>query len=291
MQRTTPLNTCRIHTVDCMSFGVSMRIQVGSDDLFDALPGLLPLATQVKNGAISEAETFSLLPPDEQHGYRCLVGAELTLESAAAEPVLKQLSGELMKHVANYCPDRVFVHAGVVGWKGRALVLPGTSFAGKTTLTAALVRAGATYYSDEFAAVDEKGWVHPYARDLQIREPGKTELRNTTVASLQGHAGTAPLRVAQVVFARYEPGARWNPRPLTPGSAVLEMIRHTIPVQRIPRLVMSTLTAMLEGATAWSSCRDEADVVAQLLLRSLESGDSSSVAPDARTLRREEALA
>jgi hypothetical protein len=274
-----------------MSFGVAMRIKVGGDDLFDALPDLLPLATHVNAEAVFEAETFSLLPPDEQHGYRCLVGTELALESAQAGPVLKQFSGELMKHVANYCPDRVFVHAGVVGWKGRALVLPGTSFAGKTTLTAALVRAGATYYSDEFAAVDEEGWVHPYARDLQIREPGKTEQRNTTVASLQGHAGTVPLRVAQVVFARYEHGAQWNPRPLTPGMAVLEMIQHTIPVQRVPRLVMSTLTAMLDGATAWSSCRDEADVVAQFLLRSLESGDSSSVAPGARTLRTAEALA
>jgi hypothetical protein len=201
--------------------------------------------------------------------------------------VLKQFSDELMKHVANYCPDRVFVHAGVVGWNGRALVLPGASFAGKTTLTAALVRAGAAYYSEEFAAVDEKGWVHPYARDLQIREPGKTEQRTTTVESLHGNTGTAPLRVAQVVFARYESGAQWNPQPLTPGMAVLEMIRHTIPVQRVPRLVMSTLTTMIEGATAWSSCRDEADVVAQLLLQSLE----STVAPYTRTLRRQEALA
>src|SRR5271165_1182789 len=116
-----------------MSFGVAMRVKVGGDELFDALPGLLPLATVVNAEAVSEAETFSLLPPDEQHGYRCLVGSEVTLESAEAGPVLKQFSGELMKHVANYCPNRVFVHAGVVGWKGRALVLPGTSFAGKTT--------------------------------------------------------------------------------------------------------------------------------------------------------------
>jgi hypothetical protein len=270
-----------------MSFGVQMRILVGGDDLFDALPGLLPLATHVYSEPLADAETFTLLPPDEQHGYRCYTGAELMLESVEAGPVLKQFSGELMKHVANNCPDRVFVHAGVVGWKGRALILPGTSFAGKTTLTAALVRAGATYYSDEFAAVDEKGWVHPYARDLQMREPGKTEQRNMTVESLQGHAGTVPLRVSQVVFARYEPGAQWNPQPITPGTAVLEMILHTIPVQRVPRLVMSTLTAMLEGATAWSSYRDEAEVVAQLLLQSLE----SSISPNAETIRHDEILA
>ena len=36
-----------------------------------------------------------------------------------------------MVHIANHAPDRVFMHAGVVGWNQRALVLPGASFAGK----------------------------------------------------------------------------------------------------------------------------------------------------------------
>jgi len=104
-----------------------------------------------------------------------------------------------------------------------------------------------------------------------MREPGKLDQRSTTVASLNGHTGSTPLRVAQVVFARYESGVQWNPQPITQGMAVLEMLRYTIPVQRVPRLVMSTLTAMVEGATACTSPRDEAEAVAQSLLRSLES--------------------
>lgn len=286
MQRTPPIENCCTRTLHCISYGVPMRIVVGGNDLFAVIPQLLPFATQVNTEPVAEAESFALLPPSLNLGYRCYAGAELILESMEAGIVLEQFSSELMKHVSNYCPDRVFVHAGVVGWKGHALVLPGTTFAGKTTLTAALVRAGATYYSDEFAPVDQKGWVHPYARDLKMREPGKREQLNTPVASLQGHAGTTPLRVAQVVFARYEPGAQWNPQPVTPGMAVLELIRHSIPAQRVPRLVMSTLTAMLEGATAWSSSRNEADQVARSLLQSLE------LRPvlNARPLRREGAL-
>jgi hypothetical protein len=50
---------------------------------------------------------------------------------------------------------------------------------------------------------------------------------------------------------------------------------------------MSTLTAMVEGATACTSPRDEAEAVAQSLLRSLE----STLTPKARTLRQDEALA
>jgi hypothetical protein len=216
------------------------------------------------------AESFTLLPPGGHHGYRCYAGAELTRESVEARPVLEQFARDLMTHVSNFCPDRVFVHAGVVGCKGRALLLPGTSFAGKTTLTAALVRAGAAYYSDEFAVVDGMGWVHPYPRDLQIREPGKREQRNTPVGQLNGHAATVPLRVAQVVFAHYEPGAQWNPQPVSPGMAVLELLLHSVPVQRDPRRVMSTLTAMIAGSIAWSSARGEADRVADALLSSLE---------------------
>ena len=55
----------------------------------------------------------------------------------------------------------VFLHAGVVGWGGRALLLPGRSFAGKSTLVEALVRAGAIYYSDEYAVLDLQGGSTP----------------------------------------------------------------------------------------------------------------------------------
>src|SRR5262252_9289207 len=44
----------------------------------------------------------------------------------------------------------VFVHAGVVAWRNAAMVVPGTSHAGKSTLIAELVRCGARYYSDEY---------------------------------------------------------------------------------------------------------------------------------------------
>src|SRR5262245_38089017 len=42
-----------------------------------------------------------------------------------------------------------YVHAGVVKWRGAAILLPGRSFAGKSTLVKTLCEAGATYVSDE----------------------------------------------------------------------------------------------------------------------------------------------
>lgn len=180
-----------------------------------------------------------------------------------------------MVHVANHAPDRVFLHAGVVGWQGCALVLPGSSFAGKTTLVAELVRAGATYYSDEYAVIDEQGRVHPYARDLQMREDGRAEQRSVAVGLLNGTAGTVPLRVSHVIFTEFVEGGQWDARSMSPGMAVLEMLRHAIPVQRTPARVMATLATIMETAKALSTERGEARDAAQLLLDAMMIGGVS----------------
>ncbi len=171
-----------------------------------------------------------------------------------------------MIHVANFTPDFVFIHAGVIGWRGHALIFPGPSLAGKSTLVSELVRAGATYYSDEYAVVDEAGNVHPYARDLQMRELGGLAQSGVSVEELGGLSGTELLRVGSVVFCHYAEDAVWSPEPVSPGMAVLEMLQHAIAVQRTPGRVMSALTKMMTGATALRTLRGEAAEAAQRLL-------------------------
>src|SRR3954469_9856881 len=70
-----------------------------------------------------------------------------------ADELLESFASDLHLHVAEMARRRVFVHAGVVALEGRAVMLPGRSHAGKTTLVAELVKAGATYYSDEYAVL------------------------------------------------------------------------------------------------------------------------------------------
>ena len=83
------------------------------------------------------------------------------------------LESEIRQSVAAGAERRTFVHAGVVGWRGRAIVVPGRSRSGKTTLVAELVKAGALYLSDEFAVLDGRGRVHPFAKPLSIRGAGR----------------------------------------------------------------------------------------------------------------------
>ena len=125
------------------------------------------------------------------------------------------------------------------------------------------------YYSDEYAVLDPEGNVHPYARPLQMRERGGSEQRGLAVERLGGVAGTTPLPVGQVLFVEFAEGATWKPELLSAGMAVLEMLRHTIPVQRTPARVMATLSGMMDGAQAWRSQRGEARQVAYAILTAL----------------------
>jgi hypothetical protein len=261
--------TQNLLSLDCIAFGVRFQLNADSEPLLEKMLECAPFATQRYDTSAGNPQQFTLLSPAAHAAYRLHVGDRIALESAALQPALTELARELMVHTANYAPDRVFVHAGVVAWLGHALVLPGTSFAGKTTLVAELVRAGAIYYSDEYAVLDEQGRVHPYSRNLQMRQDGSHEQTSVAIEALNGSSGSVPLPVSHVVFTEYVPGTQWSSEPVSAGLAVLEMLRHAIPVQRTPARVMATLARMMETATAVRSERGEAGETARALLQKI----------------------
>jgi hypothetical protein len=101
--------------------------------------------------------------------HRVYAGAAQVACTPDLERALHALGSHLELVVALRSTERLFVHAGVVSWRGQAIVMPGRSLTGKTTLLAALLEAGATYYSDEYAILDRQGWVWPYPRRLCLR--------------------------------------------------------------------------------------------------------------------------
>jgi hypothetical protein len=171
--------------------------------------------------------------------------------------------------VGEWAPDHVFLHAGVVGWRGRALLLPADSFRGKTTLVSELVRNGAEYYSDDFAVIDGEGRVHPFARAMSMRPNNDYYRRDElTVAELGGTVGSAPIPVGLVVFTRFIRGhVSWRPRVLTPGQAVMELIQYALPLRRAPEYSLKVLNSVVKDALSVAGNRGEADKFARRLLR------------------------
>jgi hypothetical protein len=186
------------------------------------------------------------------------------------DQVLEYFETNLHNWVALYAYRRVFVHAGVVGWRGKAVVIPGHSLSGKTTLVAELVRAGATYYSDEFAVLDAHGRAHPFARPLGVREEGEVIQTRCAIEELGGVVGARPLPVSMVVFSQYKQGARWRPRQMSEGEGVLALLGHTRALRLRPQTTLATMREVASRSTILKGVRGEAREAADFILDYLD---------------------
>jgi hypothetical protein len=176
------------------------------------------------------------------------------------------LDAQMRMHIALHAPDHVFVHAGVVGVGGRAIVLPGRSFAGKTTLVAALVRAGAEYWSDEYAVLDADGLVHPYPKPLSVRINATRQTEELPIESLGGRAGERELPVALIAFTSYRPGVAWEPRPCTAGEGAVKLLEHSVAARSRPEQVLTAVRRAASDAMILEGDRGDADEAAGALL-------------------------
>lgn len=256
------------------AYGVRIGIRVNRPAILDRLAGILPPGWKPSRSAAVD-QMFSLRIGGETRtrarAYNLVYsGVARRARTLDLDEALAILEAELRQHVAAAATRRVFVHAGVVGWSGRALVLPGRSGAGKSTLVAALVRAGATYYSDEFAVLDGRGRVHPFAKPLSLRDAEGGGARSVTAEALGARSGTGPLPVGLVVLSSYRAAARWRPARLTPGPALLDLLAHTVPIRKRPEPSLDALSAMVAKAVVIKSRRGEAEAMAPLLLRLMD---------------------
>ncbi len=255
--------------VSFVSHGVRIGVRIDDLEVFPLLAGHLPPGYRVLSSPRVD-HLFSVrmgaARPDSGNArfHRLYAGRREVACTADLTDLLEHLESCLHHTVAVGARDALFVHAGVVGWRGRAIVIPGPSHSGKSSLVAELVRAGATYYSDEFAVFDGRGRVHPYRRRLSLRTGG-TRIRYA-VEEAVGPSGTPALPVGLIAVTAYEPGAQWHPRVLSPAQAVLALFRNTVVARMQPELSLSTLQRVVPGALALESARDEArETVASLL--------------------------
>jgi hypothetical protein len=264
----------------CISFGARIGIRVNDPSALEPLverlpPGWKPAPSPVVERLYSLIVGGAGARPNLRRFNVLYRDVEKVARSMELDQVLESFESDLQLYVAEMARRRVFVHAGVVGWGGRAIVIPGRSFTGKTTLVAELVRAGASYYSDEYAVLDSRGRVHPYPRPMSIRQP---ETRNQTKASVEtlgGVSGVKPLPVGMVVVSEFRAGARWRPRLLSAGQGALALLSNTVSARRKPGIVLATLQRVVSQAPVFKGMRGEAKEVADSLLKGFSGGVGS----------------
>jgi hypothetical protein len=198
------------------------------------------------------------------------VNSILLAQSAHSHEVLNALQNDLQLHIAQTSTQKIFIHAGVVGWKGQAILIPGYSFSGKSRLIAELIRAGAEYYSDEYALIDRRGRAHPYLKPLHIRDGESGKAVDCSVDTLGGVAETKALPVGLVLITRYKEGASWKPKQIQAGQSFLELIRHTASARSRPADTLSTLQKIVSQSPVIKTWRGEAKDVAKDLLYEID---------------------
>ena len=253
-------------TLVLSGYGVDIRLADATGEgrlcrrLRDSLPPELAPGVEREAPAVSYVVTIG--PPrlaGERSRY-CVSrnGTEIFAVPTEGE-LLRLLNQDLDFTVARHAPDMLIVHAGVVGWRGMAILIPGRSRSGKSTLVAELVRRGAVYYSDELAVLDERGRVHPYRRPLSLRgEGGGAERLNLA----RDDVPRDPLPVALIVAGFYHPLATWQPAVVRGAQAVLPLIDATIVAREQPARTLRVAARVSSTVVTLQGPRGEAGAVA-----------------------------
>jgi hypothetical protein len=177
-------------------------------------------------------------------------------EAEVVEGLVATLVHDLNRRALEDCAHLV-IHAGGVEHGGTGIVFPAAMEAGKTTLTAGLVRAGFDYLSDEAVIIDRETLrIHRYPKPLSLDrgawalfpelEPQsdlpsdeyKADQWQVPPGDIRPHALGGECPVSLMVFPRYEQGAGTAVEPLGRGEALVELAKNTFKfdVQGAPTL-------------------------------------------------------
>lgn len=216
------------------------------------------------------------------HGFRVAVEARAARYEADATAAVRALNHELLQALMARCRTHYYVHAGVVEWRGRALVLPGLSRAGKSTLTLALLLEGARYLSDELLAYDGAGRAQPVPRALKIRDEcvayfpelaarfvGQGEGRFLPFAALPADVLATPVPIGAVCVPRWSPEGPDRPTPLTRGEALLALTSSSLNFGTHRERSLEWLADLVSEATTLALAWRDPRVAARALLAEL----------------------
>ncbi len=259
------------------AFGVKLGIRVNTPEALDTLPDYLPPQWQV--AASSEVDHLCSViwgGASTRKGVRryniLYNGSTRIARTMDTEEMLLELASRLDFQVALRSPTRLFVHAGVVAVDDQALVIPGRSRSGKSTLVKALVEAGATYYSDEYAVLDEGGWVSPYPRPLKLREGEAAKGRPIALDEMGGEVGSQLLRVGWILDTSHVPEKTFRPERMTMHQSILSLLDNTVSARVNPRRALRHLHQVAREARGLCGERGDAKVATGQLIQALSGG-------------------
>ncbi len=272
------VDTASNFQISFQSYGVKIGVRADSSEIVSAVKNDLSIINPSGFEIIDDSQIEHLIEikPERNNSIKIFKDGELLTLWEPERNILPYLQSQLRLTIAEYADSKVFLHAGAVGWKGQAILLPARSFSGKSTLVAELVKRGASYYSDDFAVLDGEGLLHPFHRQISLRGyEDKYKQVDFSVESLGGKASTEPIPIGIVLITKYKDGRKnsqnWKPQILSGGRGIMEILSHTIPIRYNPKFSLEVLNKVSKRAIICKSQRGDASEFVSLLLNFFES--------------------
>jgi hypothetical protein len=244
------------------AFDCSIRVECFSSEMRDELDRYI-FSPIPRSGLIRPDIDLHL--EECEGGIRILVNQELIASAdtipGATLAAIKALDDAIVPRLKNFRA----VHAGAVLVEGRALLLPGSTHAGKSSLVAELLRRGAFCFSDEYALIDKQGLIHAYPRPLLLRNgrPRQTPVLPDELSS-RFVAKHAP--VGWIVATDYVPGGEWHVKGISQSEAVALLLRNTPhEMEQEPAMIDNFICASAAAASYKGTRGDVTDAAARLL--------------------------
>jgi hypothetical protein len=219
-------------------------------------------------------------------GYEVHLDADRLLATPAKSIAFQSLLWHANRQAIDAGRDSVLVHASAAAHAGTALVLPGPMGAGKSTLVAALVRAGLDYLTDEVVAIDPgSGLVRPYPKYVSLAgdpaaaapEAVREYLGDTSLvapdALRPGAVAREPASPRVVVTPRYEPGATATLEPLRPAAALAALAQHSFHLETDAARTLAVLGALVQQSACYELVSGDVPGATRLLLELVGAGD------------------
>jgi hypothetical protein len=283
--------------------GLSFRFAVRCTDssLGRAVDALVePLRTPVP-----AAHLYSLVT--SRSGYTHLfLDDSFVAHTEDVASAIAWLSWDINRAVAEESTSYLLMHSGAVAVPGGGeggVLLPGAAGSGKSTLVAALVRAGLGYLSDELVALDLPGAaLVPFPRTIVLKK-GSFELLGdlrpwsvdasgplrTAIATEEdpgvepAHSGGDEVRYLRpndirasavgtrcapgiVVLPRYSPGGSSRPRRLAPSEAFLRLVTNAINLGRHGCVGARVLADLVERCDCYELEMDDLDAACSSIM-------------------------
>ena len=271
----------------------TFAVDAGAGPVRDALRGALAhLAC-----APGRADVVLAVRQPEAGGWLVTDGSRIVSDGLRLDSLVPAIKQLIRQWALDRHPALLSVHAGIVSLGEACVLMPAVAGSGKTTLTAGLAHAGAVYFSDEIALLDEDtllatpvplaftikdGAVAPLRAKypeldelpVHVREDGvRVRYLAPPLASLPAHGARQPVR--WIVFPRYDASRATAITPLDRPAALRRLLDESYVDRRgLRRDGVESLVHWLRGVDCYDltvgSLDDAIATIRELAGRTLE---------------------